>query len=105
MTVLVQNLCAVVSNILIYILLDSYLDTGHIGDWPVTLYLAGIIFMSVVGRLSSAANSIAIEKDWVVVIANAGHFALTGQSGSITYIQPNNNEILLKDRNHDQGRI
>ncbi|XP_063714689.1 solute carrier family 40 member 1-like isoform X2 [Symsagittifera roscoffensis] len=85
-TVLVQNLCAVVSNILIYILLDSYLDTGHIGDWSVTLYLAGIIFMSVVGRLSSAANSIAIEKDWVVVIANAGHFALTDVNATMRRI-------------------
>ena len=74
-------MCAVASNVLIYLLLDLYLDEeeGKMKDeWPVYLYLCGIILLSVIGRLSSAANSIAIEKDWVVVIANAGHFALTG---------------------------
>ncbi|XP_075265744.1 solute carrier family 40 member 1-like, partial [Convolutriloba macropyga] len=88
-TVFTQNMCAVASNVLIYLLLDLYLDEeeGKMKDeWPVYLYLCGIILLSVIGRLSSAANSIAIEKDWVVVIANAGHFALTDVNATMRRI-------------------
>ena len=61
------------------------LDLGICGDVPLPLFIvlsALVIILGAAANLATVANTIAIEKDWIVVIADGNKDTLAGNDGN-----------------------
>jgi len=79
-TLLVQNSSIVVCSILLTLLLyyQTQIDELWNGYLRITV-LAIIILIDLIGNLGTEANKLALEKDWIVVIADGDEQKLSSK--------------------------
>lgn len=75
-TIVVQNVAVIACALVVLILFDK--DLSHV--LFVTLAII-LVLLAIVARLATLGTTIAIERDWVVVIAQDDEFLLAGKAG------------------------
>eukprot|EP01084_Bolivina_argentea_P006487 12314_1 len=84
-TILIQNICIIISSVLLYIMSDIYSTNPNI-DLPLALYFSGCIVTSMVGQIMGMGATLALEKDWVVVLCQKNETILTTINGRMRRI-------------------
>ena len=73
LTLIIQNIAVVACAVIVLIMFGQKISS------PIFLILAVVlVLLAIVARLSSLGTTIAIERDWVVVIAKEDEFLLAG---------------------------
>lgn len=73
LTLIIQNIAVVACAMVVLIMFKQSISS------PIFLVLAVIlVLLAIVARLSSLGTTIAIERDWVVIIAKEDEFLLAG---------------------------
>ena len=62
------------------------LDLGICGDFSLVLFIlltSFVILLGAVANLATVVNTIAIERDWIVVVANKNEDILAGETSGV----------------------
>ena len=84
-TIWIQNICIIISSIILFIMAQVF-DTNPAIDFKLVILFGICLFTSMIGQIMGMGATLALEKDWIVILCQNNKPLLTTVNGRMRRI-------------------